>query len=176
MSAFEYIFTFYGLLIGLAAANVTTGLADAWRDRRTVSLGYCVPLLTLIVLMLIMRLWVSFWSARPDMVMAPELLIAAACTALPYIFLSRIIFPGPGGATSLEDHFFAHRRTILVAIVLPAFVSILSNLFISHEWPPPLWLALRPVIPLALLPFDNRVANRVGLTLFAAQVAWALFA
>lgn len=33
MSGFEYLFTFYGLLLGLAVANVATGFADMWRSR-----------------------------------------------------------------------------------------------------------------------------------------------
>lgn len=64
MSAFEYLFTFYGLLLGLAAANVATGFADMWRDRREIAVGVCTPLIALIVLLGAMNLWLSFWRAR----------------------------------------------------------------------------------------------------------------
>ena len=57
MSAFEFVFTFYSVMLGLAAANVATGFADMWRDRRAVEVGVCAPLLAVIVLVGTMNLW-----------------------------------------------------------------------------------------------------------------------
>ena len=62
MNAFEYLFSFYGLLLGLAAANVATGFADIWRDRREIAVGVCTPLVAVIVLLGCMNLWLSFWT------------------------------------------------------------------------------------------------------------------
>ena len=57
-----------------------------------------------------------YYSAREVLTMSPPRLIIAACVALPFVFVSRLIFPGPSGAASLDDHFFAHRRAILAGL------------------------------------------------------------
>ena len=44
MSGFEFLFSFYGLLLGLAVANVTSSFADAWRSRSEWQVGTAPPL------------------------------------------------------------------------------------------------------------------------------------
>jgi 4-hydroxy-3-polyprenylbenzoate decarboxylase len=48
LSAFEYVFAFYSLLLGLAVANVVTGFADMWRERQVVAVGVCTPLIAVV--------------------------------------------------------------------------------------------------------------------------------
>ncbi|MFN5614639.1 MAG: hypothetical protein ACK45V_02955, partial [Brevundimonas sp.] len=64
MSAFEYVFAFYSLILGLAAAEVVSGFADMWRDRRRMEVGFCTPVLALCVLLGIMNTWITFWAYR----------------------------------------------------------------------------------------------------------------
>lgn len=120
MSAFEYLFTFFGLLLGLAAANVATGFADIWRDRRQTTVGICTPILALCMLLGAMNLWLRFWNSRDAMTLDAWHLIWVTCLALPYVFLSRGMFSGAGGATSLEAHYLAHRRVMLAALARPS--------------------------------------------------------
>jgi hypothetical protein len=166
MTPFEHLFSFYGLLLGLAAANVATGFAETWRDRRHVAIGVCGPLIALIVLLGAMNLWLSFWAIRESVDLNGWRMIGVAGIALPYVFISRAMFPGAGGAASLEEQYFGHRRVMLVALATSPVVSMLTNLLLNHglqaNWNT-LWLAMRAAIPLALLPFSNRTANRLGL-------------
>ena len=45
MNSFDYLFSFYGLLLGIAVANVALGFADMWRDCERIQVGTCPPLL-----------------------------------------------------------------------------------------------------------------------------------
>ena len=50
MSAFEFLFSFYGLLLGLTLAEIAVGV--------------CAPVVAVIVLLGAMNLWLSFRGAR----------------------------------------------------------------------------------------------------------------
>ena len=64
MNAFDYLFSFYGLLLGIAVANVAIGFADMWRDCEKIQVGGCPPLLCGIVLLGGMNVWLTMWHIR----------------------------------------------------------------------------------------------------------------
>jgi hypothetical protein len=43
MNSFDYLFSFYGLLLGIAVANVALGFSDMWRDCERIQVGTCPP-------------------------------------------------------------------------------------------------------------------------------------
>lgn len=104
MSAFEYVFAFYSLILGLAAAEVVSGFADMWRDRRRMEVGFCTPVLALCVLLGIMNTWITFWAYREILAVGAEFMLVTALTALPYVFIARLMFPREGQGVSLEEH------------------------------------------------------------------------
>lgn len=173
MGGFEFIFTFYSLLLGLAAANVATGLADVWRDKRGVKLGWFVPVLGFIVLLLLMRQWIAYWNAREVLTMSAPRLIIAASVALPFVFVSRLIFPGSSSAASLDDHFFAHRRAILVGLAASPLAALVAG-YVNEGAAPSPWNATGVLLPLALIPFKGRIVNLTGLALLAARAVWGV--
>ena len=126
MSPYEYLFTFYGLLLGLAVANVATGFADMWRDRRRVSVGVCPPLFALIILLGAMNLWLRFWAMRDTMEFNAWALINMTGVALPFVFLSRAMFPPEGAVQSLEDHYLEHRRVLLIVFAISPIFSLIT--------------------------------------------------
>jgi hypothetical protein len=93
MSGFEYLFTFYGLLLGLAVANVATGFADMWRGRADTKVGWATPLLGLFIMLGAAQQWVSFWGGRDSLTMGPWELLISIGVAFPYIFVSQGMFP-----------------------------------------------------------------------------------
>lgn len=178
MTPFEHLFSFYGLLLGLAAANVATGFAETWRDRRQVAIGVCGPLIALVVLLGAMNLWLSFWAARDSVTLSGWRMISVAGVALPYVFISRAMFPGASGAASLEDQYFAHRRVMLVALAISPIVSMVSTAIVNQSLPlnlNSLWLALRIATPAALLFVNSRVVNRLGLGALVILLLVGLF-
>ncbi len=178
MSAFEYIFTFYGLLLGLAAANVATGFADKWRDRRQITVGVCTPLIAVIVLLGAMNLWLQFWNTREAAEIGAWHMIRLTGVALPYVFLSRAMFPGAGVATSLEDHYLEHRRLMLLALATSPTVSMIATTILQGglraDWTT-IWLGLRIAAPLLLIPFTGRRTHRVGLAAMVLLLLIGLF-
>ena len=95
-------------------------------------------------------------------------MLTAAAVSLPYVFVSRAIFPGLENKAerSLEEHYLRHRTLILVLLAVPTIVSVSSHVLIDgfryrgwEIW----WVAGRIVLPLLLIPFANRWAQRSGL-------------
>lgn len=149
-----------------------------WRDRRAVAVGVCTPFIAVIVLLGTMNLWLRFWTSREMESPGPWMMIAFAGLALPYVFLSRAMFPGAGGATSLEEHYLAHRRVMLLALATSPIVSLIYSATLggglTAEWST-IWVGLRVVAPLALLPFTGPIANRAGLVAIIGLLVIGLF-
>jgi len=178
MSDFEYLFSFYGLLLGLAVANVATGFADMWRERQAIPVGVCVPLLAVIVLLGGMNVWLSHWNAREVVAVDAWRMLSAAGVALPYVFISRAMFPSGDQKQPLDDHYLAHRRVVLWALSVPPIVSAVSNLLLNHGsydlWGG-LWMTLRIVSPMLLIPFSSARTHRIGLTAIIFLLVIGLF-
>jgi hypothetical protein len=184
MNGFEFLFSFYGLLLGLAVANVTSGFADTWRRRGNRKIGVAAPLLGLLVLLAAAQQWQSFWGARDVLTMGPWQLLTAMGMALPYIFVGQAMFPfdlNEGG--SLEDHYFEQRQVLLGALLIPALVSTTYN--IAMRPPPPRYLDYivyfglaqgpRVAILVALLIWRHRWVHWIGLMLLCMWMLVLLF-
>ncbi|HZC37534.1 MAG TPA: hypothetical protein VE221_02535, partial [Sphingomicrobium sp.] len=175
-----YLFSFYGLLLGIAVANVAIGFADMWRDCEKIGVGYCPPLLGVIVMLGGMNVWLTMWHLRGSATVDAWQMLAATAVAMPYVFISRAMFPGAERETerSLEEHYLRHRRLILLVLVAPPVASILSKILLDRIWDHGWelwWLIARIVMPLLLLPLASRTAQRVGLGGFATLELMGLF-
>jgi len=167
VNSFDYLFSFYGLLLGIAVANVAIGFADMWRDSEKIAVGTCPPLVASSVLLGGMNVWLEMWHTRPLIVDGQQML-AAAAISLPYVFVSRAIFPGAENQQerSLEEHYLKHRHLILIMLAIPTIVSVATHMLLDgvryygwEAW----WAAARIAAPLALLPFAHPRIQRSGL-------------
>ena len=168
MNAFDYLFSFYGLLLGIAVANVAIGFADMWRDCEKIQVGGCPPLLCGIVLLGGMNVWLTMWHIRANVDVTAWQMVAAACVALPYVFISRAMFPGQERQQerSLEEHYLRHRILILTILMIPPLASAISKVVLDRTQDYGLkevWLGTRLVMPLILMPLKTRTGQRVGL-------------
>ncbi len=134
MDSFDYLFSFYGLLLGIAVANVAIGFADMWRDCGKIAVGYCPPLLGVIVMLGGMNVWLTMWHLRGAATVDAWQMLAATGVAMPYVFISRAMFPGAERETerSLEEHYLRHRRLILLVLVAPPVASIVSKILLDR--------------------------------------------
>ena len=64
MSAFEFYFSFYGLILGLSVAQVVSGFAVALDARKRSKVGLLTPLLALFLLFDITTFWLFAWALR----------------------------------------------------------------------------------------------------------------
>ena len=180
MNAFDYLFSFYGLLLGIAVANVAIGFADMWRDCEKIEVGTCPPLLCGIVLLGGMNVWLTMWHIRADVGVTAWQMVAAACVALPYVFVSRAMFPGKSNEAqrSLEEHYLRHRVLILIVLMIPPFASAISKLLLdrTHDYGwREAWLAARLGMPLLLIALKSPNGQRIGLGAFLALEFAGLF-
>jgi hypothetical protein len=93
MNGFEFLFSFYSLLLGLAVANVATGFADIWRGRRETPVGTPTVLLGLLILFSAAQQWMSFWRGRDSLTMGRWQILVSIAVALPFVFISRAMPP-----------------------------------------------------------------------------------
>ena len=177
MNDFEYLFSFYALLLGLSVANVASGFGDMWRERHAMPIGLCTPLLGLVVLAGGMNVWVRYWHTQHDVHFSPWWLLSAVGVTVPFIFVSRAMFPTANEPMSLEDHYMAQRKVLLLGLTMPPVVSAVSNLLAGNLYSgwPGVWMALRIAAPLALIPVSSRIVQRIGLALLVALLVLGMF-
>jgi hypothetical protein len=179
MNGFEFLFSFYSLLLGLAVANVATGFADMWRGRRQTAIGTLGALLGLLILSNAAQQWMSCWGARDTLTMGPWQILAIITIALPFVFISRAMFPRDEDKwSSWDDYYIEHRRVLLTILLIPPLVSIWYNL--AHGNIPDAWgdlyRAVQLGVPLVLIFWRARTVHRIGLVAMTINILARLFA
>lgn len=184
MSGFEVLFTFYGLLLGLAVANVTSGFADLWRRRKKWQIGIAPSLLGLFILLAAAQQWMSFWGARDTLTMGPWQLLTAMGMALPYIFVSQAMFPADDEFVgSFEDYYLRHSRVLQAALLVPPLISFAYNVaflpakvgFLDAIADYAMIFGLRAAIPIVLMIWRHRWIHRIGIALYCMLMLLFLF-
>lgn len=173
MSAFEFLFSFYGLLLGLALIEVIAGFSRTVNERKTRPIGWLGPMLAVVLTLDLMTFWASAWIDYRDVAFSPRLLLAAGVSPMIYYFAAKQAFPDAGSETaSLDEHFFQHRGWVLGGVIL---ANQLSYLPVITE--PGMVLRMLNnlifVAPLALAAVV-RVRWLIGL-IFAAEIGWLLW-
>jgi hypothetical protein len=133
VSAFEFFFSFYGLVLGLSVAVIATGLATAIQHRKKIRIGWLTPLLALFVGLDIASFWDSAWVNFRHLPFSYGLLIAGLAIALVYFIAASLVFPHDlDDGQSLDDHFWANKKVVLlltiVANLLGSAVVLIANL------------------------------------------------
>lgn len=178
MSDFEYIVSFYALLLGLAVANVVIGFADMWREREQMEIGWCPPLLAASVLLGSMNTWLATWQTHQAVTVDAWQMIAALGICLPYVFVSRAMTPPDDENIGLEAHYLKSRVPILVVLALPPIFSVWTRIRLDHfhyGQAEDLWHMARVVVPAILIALPARTAQRLGLGLLNLLLLIGLF-
>lgn len=117
MSGFEFIFTLFGLLLGLALAEGLGGLAKALKAKHRVRIGWSTALLGLFVSSDVATFWMYGWALRDHIPMTwPALFGGFIVTAIYYISAS-LVFPD-GDFENIDEHFERHHRTVVAGILI----------------------------------------------------------
>ena len=64
MIMFEYVFTLFGLLLGLSLAEILRGLGRVLRTNKPLHVGWLTPLLGLILMLDLASFWSGAWQMR----------------------------------------------------------------------------------------------------------------
>jgi hypothetical protein len=112
--AFDFVFSLFGLLLGLSLAEVLGGLARTLKQRKMVRLGWLTPLLGLLVMVDLASSWAQAWALR-DAIPATflTLVVGLFVTGL-YYLAATLVFPDECAQwPDLDDYYFQHKRQVL---------------------------------------------------------------
>jgi hypothetical protein len=124
MSAFEFFFSFYGLLLGLSVAVIATGVATAIQHRKKVRIGWLTPLLAAFVGLDIASFWESAWVNFQHLSLSYGLLVGGLIIALVYFVAASLVFPHQiEDGDSLDDHFWANKTFVLLLLITANVLS-----------------------------------------------------
>src|SRR3982751_2896135 len=124
MSVFEYVFSLYSLLLGLALAHLLSALAKVVERRDKVRLGWPTALLALQMMLTLAIFWEIAWRARsavPDN--SAALFVSLIICSLLYFGSVLIIPSNVAPQHDLDEHFFKEKGTVLGCIFLANLVA-----------------------------------------------------
>lgn len=120
MSQFEFFMTFYGLLLGLAVAELFGGFARILQERTPPRLGLILPMLGMIALIELIATFIDAWSSLQSVAITLQQLIVPTAIALAYFSLAAILVPRHFEDWPDLDVYFDRRRIWIIGLLLVA--------------------------------------------------------
>ncbi len=144
MSAFEFVFSLFGLLLGFSLVEVLGGLARTVEARlrlgKNAKIGWLTPLLALFVMLDLMTFWLAAWRIRDGLEVTGASLVAGLAFAGSYYIAAHLVFPPPDtDSPDLDAHYFRVKRWVLgilfalfavqigYFLTVPALAILLTN-------------------------------------------------
>ena len=132
MSIFEFVFSLFGLVLGLSLAEVLAGFARTVEARRKVRIGWLTPLLGLLLMIDLVSFWTGAWREREALRVALDPLLFATLIAGIYFVAAHLVFPDDLDASpDLDVHFMAH-KPLVVGAVIGCNLLVLAGSAIVH--------------------------------------------
>jgi len=136
MSAFEFFFSFYGLVLGLSVAVIATGFATAIQHRRAIRIGWLTLLLALFVALDIATFWDAAWHTFRTAPYTYGMLVVGLTIALVYFLAASLVFPHQiEDGMDLDDHFWANKKSVL--LLTTAANSLMVCVSVALQWGKP---------------------------------------
>lgn len=131
MSPFEFFFSFYGLLLGFSVAELVGGFARVVHERRKVRFGSLAMMLAAFVAVDIATFWNQAWLIYRFAPFNFALLVLGLVVAGTFYVAATLVFPRDlEGAASLDEHFWAHRRVVLLCVLAANWIG--AGLFLLN--------------------------------------------
>ncbi|MBU1324952.1 MAG: hypothetical protein KJ676_06880 [Alphaproteobacteria bacterium] len=181
MSAFEFFFGFYGLILGLSVVEIIGGFARALRARKRIRLGYCTPLLALFLLLDLISFWTGSWTRFQNVEISPGLLVTALAIAGLYYLAASLVFPDFQEWETTDDFYDGHKVWVLLGSFVANLLAFTTLPLVAGDagfvvafWTDPsMWMFLGPLFAMMLgvaLIRDRRI-NVVLLALICLMYA-----
>lgn len=114
MDAFSFVFTLFGLLMGLALAEALSGFGTAIELRHKIRIGWLTPLLALCICFDIVSFWLIAWQNRTAIPVNFSSLAAGLVIFGIYYLIAQLVFPDDIERwPDLDEYYFRHRRWII---------------------------------------------------------------
>jgi hypothetical protein len=138
MSPFELVFALFGLLLGLAIAEVLGGFARVLKLKRLggaaaeVRIGWLTPLLGLLVILDQTSFWLTAYNMRDVIPARFATLIAVLAIAGTYYLVSTLIFPDdPAKWPDFDEHYDRQNRLVLSAVLAAGLAVFLFAMVLA---------------------------------------------
>ncbi|WP_118858283.1 hypothetical protein [Sphingomonas mesophila] len=159
MSAFEFFFSFYGLLLGLCVAQIAGGIGHAIVVRRESRFGWLTPTLAAFLLLDLASFWFNAWDHRSAIGVTAATIYAGMIVALSYYIAVVLLFPvHSGNWEDLDEHYWSNKRWVVLGVALANFATLAWFIGLTFWlWPAVAWVQLGVYFgPLAILFFSRR--------------------
>jgi|tagenome__1003787_1003787.scaffolds.fasta_scaffold20988039_4 hypothetical protein len=114
MDSFSFVFSLFGLLMGLALAEAIGGFGKALELRHKIRIGWLLPLLALLITFDITSFWLIAWQNRPAIPIKFISLAAGLVIFGIYYLIAQLAFPEDIEKwPDLDVYYFAHRRWLM---------------------------------------------------------------
>lgn len=118
MSAFEFVFSLFGLLLGFSLVEVLGGLGKVLKSRRHIRIGWLNPLLALFVMIDITSFWMMAWLAREGIPANAVSIFTGLVICGLYYLAAILVFPDdPAERGELDSHFFEQKAKVLGGVL-----------------------------------------------------------
>lgn len=180
MTDIEFIVSLNTLLCGLLLANVANNMADAFRARADLPIGFVPWAIAFYIVASVVLTFVFYSVIRDDYNLDIVNILGSLAVLLPYIFVSRLLYPEHKEKwSSVEHYYIANRNVILRTLVIPQIVVLaqLTYYQIAMGFDEGYFISLAASLPfiatfLLLMLTDRPLWHRIG---FGFVVLYRLF-
>lgn len=114
---FEFLFSLFGLLLGLSLAEVLHGFSKAVKARARVRIGWLTPLLGMLVMLDVISFWVTAWFMREMLTITYLTFLGMLLFAGAYYLAATLVFPEqPVPGTDYDEHYWANKKLVTGAV------------------------------------------------------------
>ena len=114
MDAFSFVFSLFGLLMGLALAETIGGFGKALEIRHKIRVGWLLPLLGLLITFDITAFWLIAWQHRDAIPISFISLAGGLVIFGIYYLIAQLAFPEDVELwPDLDAYYFKHRRWLM---------------------------------------------------------------
>ena len=119
MTNFEFVFSLFGLLLGLSLAELLGGFARSLQRRAKLRIGWLLPLLGLLILLDVSSFWMVAWSIRDALPIAYFPMMIGLLICCLYYVVATLVFPHDLDEwPDLDEYYFGHRTLVIGGMVL----------------------------------------------------------
>ncbi len=125
MDKFEFFFTFYGLLLGLAAAEILSSVGAYVRSRPLRTIEVQSALLALLTFIVICSTWIEAWWTRGSFELSFASMLPPIAAATAYYLAAVVVLPREESDYDRMEEYFARRKNFVVGMLIVAEVFVL---------------------------------------------------
>ena len=125
MDKFEFFFTFYGLILGLAAAEILSSIGGYVRSRPLRTIEVQSALLALLTFVVICSTWIEAWWMRETFELGFASMLPPIGAATAYYLAAVVVLPKEQSDYDNMEGYFAHRKNFVAGMLIVAEVFVL---------------------------------------------------